>query len=59
VAGDTVRLAAAAAAAGVAGWLVARPLPSLVDLLVGGLVVLATFALLARLMRGEWPWRWC
>jgi putative peptidoglycan lipid II flippase len=60
VASDTVRLAAAATGAGCAGWLAGRAgFPSLVDLTVGGVVVLAVFIVLARLMRVGWPWRWC
>jgi putative peptidoglycan lipid II flippase len=62
VAFDTVRLAGAAAGAGCAGWLAGgllAGLPSIVDLAVGGIVVLAAFAVLTRLMKGGWPWRWC
>jgi putative peptidoglycan lipid II flippase len=62
VASDAARLVAAAAGAGGAGWLADRALaglPSIVDVSVGGLVVLATFAALARLTRAGWPWTWC
>jgi hypothetical protein len=61
VASDTVRLGAAAAAAGGAGWLAGGLLgwlPSIVDLCAGGLVVLAAFVGLTRLMGGGWLWRW-
>jgi putative peptidoglycan lipid II flippase len=53
---EVTRLSLAAAGAGIAGWLAARSvsrLPAMVTLIIGGLVVIATFVVLGLLTRVE------